>query len=152
MDNLGSYHSKYTGEEIDAAVLAVLANLVTSFNGRPGPIIQSEVGDYSADMIAVPNLLSSSGEILTNLLDTLVDIRDNMTKYEEVSLYSDYEVSSQGNGYIFDLSESFMHFDTLRLEFIPTYSEGVTSRYNSFFYFNGYIEKDDGYRKSYRNK
>lgn len=115
MADLKEYLSQFTGAEIDAAVLAVLANYVATFNNRQGPNIEPAKGDYDLSQITVNNqLLSSVGKKLDTLLDVLTDIRDNMTCYEETVLFGTL-TTNLANG-TYTLSDDITNYDALKFE------------------------------------
>ena len=72
------YQSPYTGAELDAALIMLLAGFVKSFNGRTGPEIQAEVNDYGTNQILVgdfkvPLDYHFEGTNLTELLESCLN-------------------------------------------------------------------------------
>lgn len=130
LSELQQYLSKYTGAEIDAAVLMVLANYVGSFNGRTGPEVLPEAKDYDLSQIAVNDLLLSSlGKKMDSLLEVLTDIRNNLTKYETTILWQSATTGLAAVGSVFDLSDDALNYDELHFHYYHSNNAGQDCDY-----------------------
>lgn len=126
---LNDYISQMTGAEVDAAVLAILSKFVATFNDRKGPFIKPEANDYEVKQIAVkaldvPEKLNEYDfgdnlqKTLEQILNVLIDIRDNMTCYKETLLFSNPDATTMPGGTYLNIPESFLNFDTIRFDFV----------------------------------
>ena len=76
MEDLKNYLKQFISEDIPESVLNVLKSYVARFNGRTGPAILPEVGDYTLDLISTEGIelfkyLNFRGESLDILFNFL---------------------------------------------------------------------------------
>lgn len=132
MSELHDYISGLTGKEVDAAILMLMSKYVSNFNGRVGPTIQPQKGDYDASKITIPGiaipenledlefgdtsqtLLAQILNVLSSLKNDLDIIKQNGGIYTETVLYGT-PTTNLANG-TYTLSDSIMNYDSIKVE------------------------------------
>lgn len=125
---LEEYIESLTGIKPEPVLLSILRNSVGKFNDMQGFKITPIFGDYDVSQITIKDTLSQ--DLVEDILAVLTEIRENLVTYSKVLLYSNYIDVEQDEGYVYDLSESYLNFDAVEVLFsygdtIPEFINGT---------------------------